>query len=106
MLEAKLTKMVKLEPTVKEAVNSVNALVKLPTKEQVSTAEAEAKRAITKVETAVKNEKSDTEKNGVIEEAKEVAPLQSVEAGKATPTGEFIAAKTNVKKVAPVKINP
>ena len=63
--------MVKLEPTVEKAVESVNALTKLPTQEQIKATETEVKKSFNKISQAVRNEKSETEKNGVKEEEPE-----------------------------------
>ena len=102
VLEAKLTKMVKLEPAVEKAVESVNALTKLPTKEEIAKSESEIIASSNKIDAAVKNEKSETEKNGVkespAEKAAEPEPVAVAQekASNVQPAGNFIA--TNVQK--------
>ena len=86
MLEAKLTKMVKLEPTVEKAFEGVNALTKMPTKAELKQSETEVKTAVTKIEAAVHQEQSETEKKGPQEEE---APAKAPPA--AAATSQFIA---------------
>jgi len=86
VLEAKLTKMVKLEPTVEKAVESVNALTKMPTNAELKQSESEVKTAVTKIEAAVHHEQSETEKKGP---QAEEAPAKAPPA--AAPTSQFIA---------------
>ena len=87
MLEAKLTKMVKLEPTVEKAVEGVNALTKMPTNAELKQSETEVKTAVTKIEAAVHQEQSETEKKGPQEEE---APAKAPPAAAAV-TSQFIA---------------
>ena len=56
--------MVKLEPTVEKAVEGVNALTKMPTNAELKQSETEVKTAVTKIEAAVHQEQSETEKKG------------------------------------------